>query len=137
MPYVQEVLANRETREGSTVGGPVITDVRTMGGLQGEALEIFVGGVRGLAATACKVGSRMKYQGYYRRPRGPLPQLAAYSWPTRPTRNTARPLATSPVARHTPSWRTIYASAALSAPIRCGTPMTNGRSQIAMTCPDC
>jgi hypothetical protein len=25
----------------------------------------------------------------------------------------------------------------LSAPIRCGTPMTNGRSQIAMTCPDC
>ena len=42
-----------------------------------------------------------------------------------------------PVARHTPSWRRMYASAESSAPIRCGTPMTNGCKQIAMTRPDC
>src|SRR2546423_1555231 len=37
-----------------------------------------------------------------------------------------------PVARHTPSCEQIYSSAASSAPIRCGWPVTNGCTAIAM-----
>ena len=38
-----------------------------------------------------------------------------------------------PVARHTPSCEQMYSSAASSAPIRCGWPVTNGCTAIAMT----
>jgi hypothetical protein len=38
-----------------------------------------------------------------------------------------------PVARHTASCEQMYSSAASSAPIRCGWPVTNGCTAIAMT----